>query len=432
MNKQRLQTEHPLIESVTSNVMMIDPDRIGVVSASLFHLTADPKTSAMLNQADSALGGDDFWCEDMSYWRPYVVTDGILQIPIQGVLLNRMSYQLGRWATGYTYIEKALNRGLADANVRGIALIVDSPGGEVAGCFELSDKIYAGRAVKPIRAFAADYAASAAYALASSADDITVTRSGKTGSVGVVTMHVDYSEMMAKDGIKVTFVFAGEHKVDGNPFEKLPDAVKARIQERIDKTYAVFTGTVARNRGLEEQAVRDTKALTYDAQDSLANGFADKIGAVEEEMVIFALADTEQEDETMTTFTQDQLDQAVAAARADGVKAGETQGIASERARVQGIMDLAEAKDRPIAARAAAEAGLSKEAAQAMLAKLPTEKAETKTEEPKAPQNPLATAMDQTGGGAGIGASGGDQAPADFATGFFASFGRVPQPQTRQ
>jgi len=87
-------------------------------------------------------------------------------------------------------------------------------------------------------------------------------------------------------GIKLTLIYAGKHKVDGNAYEKLPDSVKGRIQERIDRIYGVFTSTVARNRGIDDNAVRATEALTFDAQDSTAQGFADRIGALEEEMVI--------------------------------------------------------------------------------------------------------------------------------------------------
>ncbi len=421
-------SDHPLIDSVVVNPLLIDPDAVDFVSSALSHIVTSADTKGFFAGAKMAAVGD-FWAGgDNDPWRPYVVSDGILQIPIQGVLLNRVSYQFGRWATGYTYIEKALLRGLEDDNVKGIALVVDSPGGEVAGCFELADKIFAARSQKPIKAFAADLACSAAFALSSSARDITITRSGKVGSVGVVTMHVDYSEMLAKDGVKITFVFAGEHKVDGNPYEALPEAVKARIQERIDKTYGVFTSTVARNRGIDEAAVRDTKALTYDAQDALANGFADKIGALEEEMVVFANEETQTNEDTMTAFTQDQLDKAVAEARVAGENAGKTLGATEERTRVTAIMALDEAKDRPVAARAAADSGLPVDVAKTMLGKLPKEAAEAPAATtPAASTNPLDIAMALTNGGAQVGTLGEKaktETPADFADGFFGSIGR--------
>lgn len=409
----------PYGAAFAANPLLIDPQSVDLVNACLNVLSARSDREELLS--DQVMqSDDDFWNVGGSQHplRPYVVKDGVLQIPVQGVLLNRFSYALGRWATGYQYIEKALVRGVSDPNVRAIALVCDSPGGEVAGCFELGDKIYEARGEKPIRAFAANHAYSAAFALASSAGDIVVTRSGGTGSVGVVTAHADFSEALAKAGITVTFIFAGKHKVDGNPYQKLPDAVKARIQERIDRVYDVFTSTVARNRGMEESEVRDTEALTFDAQDSIDRGFADRIGSLDEEMVIFQQEVAEQEETTMTTknengagaasansITQEQHDAAVATARAEAYD----EGVAAERKRRDDIMGSDEAKDRPIAASAAVDAGMTVEAAKVMLAKLPVEKADEASSEP-APQpkgkSPFEQAMEGTEN-PGVGANAG-------------------------
>ncbi len=367
-------------ESFAANPVLIDAAQIGVVNSGI-QAFATEQGQLLLNARVDA--NEDFWNPHGSGahpYRPYVVSGGILQIPVQGVLLNKFSFQFGRWATGYQYIEKALQRGLADSAVKGIALIVDSPGGEVAGCFELADKIFSARGEKPVRAYSSDHAYSAAYALASSASEVVVSRSGGTGSVGVVTMHVDMSEALAKAGVKVTFIFAGKHKVEGNAYAPLPDAVKSRIQDRIDRIYGTFTGTVARNRGIDEQSVRDSEALTYDASDSVANGFADRIGALDEELVAFMndLA-TLKEGESMS-ITQEQLDAAVASARDEGFAAGRaeglTAGVTTERERRSNIMGSDAAVDRPKAAAAMVERGLDAETAIGLLADLPTEKAE--------------------------------------------------------
>ena len=216
-----------MAQAFSGEPLLIEPGKVDVVGSTIQYLASDPEAAKLLNEgmtADARMGADEFWGDGRGEhpYRPYTVHNGVLQIPIQGTLLNRFSYQFGRWATGYRYIEAALARGLADPEVKAIALIVDSPGGEVAGCFELADKIYEGRSEKPIRAFAADHAYSAAYALASSASEIVVTRSGGTGSVGVVTAHIDQSERLDKMGVKLTLIYAGKHKVDGNAYEKLP------------------------------------------------------------------------------------------------------------------------------------------------------------------------------------------------------------------
>lgn len=421
-------SKHPLAEAVTANPLLIDPTRADLLSSALSYLSANVEAKAMLDEGASAsVSAENFWGEPGAEhpYRPYVVTNGVLQIPVQGVLLNRFSYAFGRWATGYQYIEKALVRGLADGNVRAIALVTDSPGGEVAGCFELADKIFEARGQKPIRAFAADHAYSAAYALASSASEIVVTRSGGTGSVGVVTAHVDYSEALANEGIKVTFIFAGAHKVDGNPYEALPDSVKARMQERIDRIYGVFTSSVARNRGVAEKDVRATDALTFDAQDSVAKGFADRVGALDEEMVTFTNEVAAQsEDETMTQFTQEQMDAAVASATESGHKAGIVEGSKAAQTRITAILSSDVGKAKPKAALAMAlKSGDNAEAVIGLLADMPEEKAEAPKSEPKA-KTPFEAAMEGTGN-PGVGAS--DDAPAggapDFAESFFGSIG---------
>lgn len=419
--------KHPLAETVTANPLLVDATRSDQFGSTLAYLTTNVEAKALLDASAGAQMGDDFWgTNDHSHpYRPYVVHNGVLQIPVQGVLLNRFSYSFGRWATGYQYIERALARGLADAAVQAIALVIDSPGGEVAGCFELADKIHDARGVKPIRAFAADHAYSAAYALASSAKDIVVSRSGGTGSVGVVTMHVDYSEALANDGVKVTFVYAGAHKVDGNPYEALPDAVKARMQERIDRIYGVFTSTVARNRGVEEDIVKGTEALTFDAQDSVAKGFADRVGALDEEMVIFMDEVAAAEDEQMTQFTQDQMDAAVASANASGHKAGMQEGQKAAGARMTAILSSDAGKARPKAAMAMAlKSSDDAESVISMLGDLPEEKAEA----PAAPAQkttPFEAAMEGTGN-PNVGANGdGTEAKteANFADSFFGTIG---------
>ena len=165
---------------------------------------------------------DDFWGDEdddfMAWLRPYNVENGTLVIPVYGVLIHKMSFKFGSWATGYEYIQRAFDRGMEDPEVHTITFDIDSPGGTVAG------ELRAGRAhrqppwpEKEIKAFANDHAFSAAYSIATAADSITLSRSGGVGSVGVVTMHIDYSGNLAKNGIKVTFIFAGKHKVEGNP-----------------------------------------------------------------------------------------------------------------------------------------------------------------------------------------------------------------------
>jgi len=321
---------------------------------------------------------DDFWPAPdhwLASYRPYVVQDGTLMIPIKGMLLHDFGYQLYDFATGYTYIQKAFERGMADGSVQRIAMLINSGGGEVAGCFDSVDRVYAMRGTKPIHAFVNESAYSAAFAWASVADRVTVTRTGGVGSVGVLTAHVDRSRQASEAGYKVTFVHAGEHKVDGNPFEALPAAVRARMQTRVDGLNTIFISTVARNLGLDEQVVRDTQALTYSAADAVALGFAHEVRAFDESLAAFSGGlSTTAGDETMPTPEQAAAaSQQASQASLDGATAtGRQEGAAAERERIQSIQGCEAAKTRTtLATHLAMNTALSVADATAILAASP-------------------------------------------------------------
>lgn len=318
---------------------------------------------------------DDFWPEEDSWlaiFRPYTVVDGTLLIPVKGMLLHDFGYQVYDWATGYTYVRRAFERGMADPAVQRIAMVISSSGGEVAGNFDLVDALYAMRGVKPIRAFVNESAYSAAFSIASVADSISMTRTAGVGSVGVVTSHVDYSKMLDKIGINFTYIFAGDHKVDGNPYEPLPAEVQARIQARVDGLKAIFVATVARNLGITEQAVTDTQAQCYTAEEAVAIGFAHSIEPFDEALTAFSRiqGNTNQGVVTMSqpNQTPEAAETGLDAARAEGRK----EGAQAERERIQGILACDEAKNRrDLAFHLSMNTDLSVDAAKAILTASP-------------------------------------------------------------
>jgi signal peptide peptidase SppA len=212
--------------------------------------------------------------------RGYEVVEGAAIISVEGTLVHKLGcLRPVSGMTGYDGIRQNFLTALADPAVTSIVLDIDSPGGEVAGCFDLVDLIYSARGEKPIWAILNECAYSAAYAIASAADYITVPRTGGVGSIGVITMHVDWSKALAAGGIKVTFIQYGERKSDGHPEIPLSDEARTQIQQDIDAMGELFVATVARNRGLLLEAVRDTEALCILGTDSLVYGLADEIMA---------------------------------------------------------------------------------------------------------------------------------------------------------
>lgn len=210
----------------------------------------------------------------------YDVVEGIAIIPVQGTLVQKLgTLRPYSGMTGYDGIRACFLRALNDGEVKAICLDIDSPGGEVAGCFDLVDEIYAARGSKPVWAILSESAYSAAYALASAADKIIVPRTGGVGSVGVIVMHVDWSQKIKNDGLQVTIITYGDRKAESNPYEPLSETARKAIQPDIDEMGRLFVSTVSRNRGITEKTVRDTEAACFLGADGVQLGLADQVAS---------------------------------------------------------------------------------------------------------------------------------------------------------
>ncbi len=206
-----------------------------------------------------------------------VLDNGVAVLEVFGALAHRGGLQAdSSYIQGYDGLARQLETALRDPAVGAILLNVDSPGGEVSGAFQLASQIHAARAVKPIAAVASDMAASAGYLLASAAQTVSVTTTGVVGSIGVATCHVDMSKALAGMGMAITCLYAGAHKIDGNPYQPLPPDVAAQIQADVDHYYALFLDTVAAHRpATDVAALRATEARTYIGEQALAAKLAD-------------------------------------------------------------------------------------------------------------------------------------------------------------
>ncbi|MDY0136347.1 MAG: S49 family peptidase [Thiomicrospira sp.] len=200
-------------------------------------------------------------------------------IDISGPLVSRaVTGPSGTGPLSYEDIRGEFDEAMDDDDVSAIVLRLDSPGGEAAQMFDLSDHIYHARGKKPIIAMIDDAAYSAAFGMATAADQIWITRTGGVGSVGVVAFHLDQSEMNSKIGVKVEYIHAGDRKIDLNPHNPLSDAARARMQAEVDRLYGLFVSTVARNLGLTTEQVIATQAMTYHGEKAIETGFAHKLG----------------------------------------------------------------------------------------------------------------------------------------------------------
>jgi capsid assembly protease len=219
--------------------------------------------------------------------RPAVVGGGagLAVLPLVGTIVPRGGmFTEASGAVSVSQFAQQLRQALSDPDIGAIVIDVDSPGGQVGGVAELADELFAARGRKPIVAQVNHLAASAAYWLASAADQVVVSPSGEVGSIGVFAMHQDVSQALEREGVRVNLISAGRYKVEGNPFGPLTDEARQAMQGRVDEYYEMFVSAVARQRGAKRSDVRDGfgEGRVVGAAQAVRLGMADRVATLDE------------------------------------------------------------------------------------------------------------------------------------------------------
>ncbi|EED0863930.1 S49 family peptidase [Escherichia coli] len=287
--------------------------------------------------------------------RVYRVVNGIAVLPVTGTLVHRLGgMRPFSGMTGYDGIVACLQQAMADSQVRGVLLDIDSPGGQAAGAFDCADMIYRLRQQKPVWALCNDTACSAAMLLASACSRRLVTQTSRIGSIGVMMSHVSYAGHLAQAGVDITLIYSGTHKVDGNQFEALPAEVRQDMQQRIDAARRMFAEKVAMFTGLSVDAVTGTEAAVFEGQSGIEAGLADELINASDAISVMATAlNSNVRGGTMPQLTA-------------------TEAAVQENQRVMGILTCQEANGREqLAATLAAMPEMTVEKARPILAAAP-------------------------------------------------------------
>lgn len=208
----------------------------------------------------------------------------IAVLPLFGIIAQRVNMMTRiSGGTSTELFGADFDAAINDKDIGAIVINIHSPGGTIYGIHELSEKIYKARGKKRITAMVNSLAASAAYWIASAADEIVMTPSGEVGSIGVLAIHTDISEAERQAGIKRTFVKAGKYKTEANPHEALGHEGQIAIQARVDDYYAMMIGDIARNRNINESKVvrKFGEGRIVGAREARENGMIDAIRTYE-------------------------------------------------------------------------------------------------------------------------------------------------------
>lgn len=306
--------------------------------------------------------------------RKVSMRDGVAVIPVTGPIFryaNLFTEISGATATGV--LAQDIQTALDNPYVRGIVLDINSPGGEATGVNELSKLIYAGRSVKPIKAYGGGLVASGAYWLGAAADEMIIDETAALGSIGVVMSYLDTRKADEKSDVRRVEIVSSQSpdkRIDPNT-----DEGRAKVQATVDSLAQVFVAAVAQYRGTTvEKVLADfgRGGVLIGAQ-AVKAGMADRIGSLESVIAELAghastskrkspMSNTQQGQVTVSTtddlrkalaagHTADQIQiasadaTAIAAARAEGESTGRAaateDAVKAERKRIGEVHALA-------------------------------------------------------------------------------------------
>lgn len=209
-------------------------------------------------------------------------------LPLYGMIMQRgnmMGDVSGPRGTSVEQFKGQFRQAVNDPKVKAIVIDVDSPGGTVAAVDELASEMYGARAKgKNVIAVSNCLMASAAYYIASAANELVASPSSQTGSIGVYAALRDDTAMLEKMGVKFTVVTHGANKALGDPRTPTTQAAIDDLQAMVTGAGNMFDQAVARNRGLSVKQVRDGfgQGKVFNATAAKDLGMVDRVATFDE------------------------------------------------------------------------------------------------------------------------------------------------------
>lgn len=210
------------------------------------------------------------------------VRDGVATIALSGPLFRYANiFTQISGATAYAMLATDLQQALDTPQIKSIILEIDSPGGEVNGAAELADMIYAARGQKPIVAYISGDGCSAAYWLASAADEIVIAQTAIVGCIGTVASLVDTTAADEMMGVRRIEIVSSQTPKKRPPV--MSGEAQAQVQTLVDDLSQVFIEAVARNRGVGVDVVLSDfgEGGVFVGEAAIAPGLADRLGSYE-------------------------------------------------------------------------------------------------------------------------------------------------------
>jgi protease IV len=168
-------------------------------------------------------------------------------------------------------------------HVKGVIVRIDSPGGTTAGSEAIYDKIRKIAEKKPVASVMDTVAASGGYITAIATDYIVARGNTITGSIGVIFSFPQFSELLAKIGVRMEEIKSGELKAEPTPYKPMSEHVRQVTNEMVQEAFGWFMGLVSERRKLPLERVRVlADGRVYSGRQAVAEKLIDALGGEEE------------------------------------------------------------------------------------------------------------------------------------------------------
>ncbi len=200
-------------------------------------------------------------------------------IPIEGQIMGSSGKALGVSVVSSKEIVNFIEEANENDLIKAIVLEINSPGGSAVASDEVAAAVKNSK--KPVVSLIREVGASGGYWIASATERIVANRMSITGSIGVISSYLEFSELMNKYGIGYEQLTAGEYKDLGTPFMSLDRKGKAILQAKLNKIHDFFIKEVAENRKLFYDEVKNlATGEFYLGVEALDLGLVDELGDI--------------------------------------------------------------------------------------------------------------------------------------------------------
>lgn len=270
-----------IITKINTSLWLITPEGLNTVLSIVSERLDDGKLSEEELQTRLASFGGKSSSEDDG---PKII-NGVGILPVQGPIFGKANLMTNySGATSMEAFQQDFRSLMANDSVDSIMMDFDTPGGTSDLIEEVGQEIYDARGTKPMYSCVNTMCGSAGLWLAMQADKVYSTPSGTVGSLGAYTVHQDQSVSDAQNGVKFTYISAGEYKTEGNPHQPLSAEAIQHRQEQVNELMDGFVGAVARGRNASTEHVRENygKGRMLTPKKALEAGMIDGVASYDD------------------------------------------------------------------------------------------------------------------------------------------------------